>query len=84
MFWTCDLSSFRKNDEVSTKRLEKQVSQKHSEVTSLNRLISNESADPVKKQEIYVSKILAKLDSKPRKKANPARSSSFPPRYVHF
>jgi hypothetical protein len=64
-----DLSSFRKNDEVSAKRLEKQVSQMHSEVTSLKRLISKESADAVKKHEAYVSKILAKLDSKPRKKA---------------
>jgi hypothetical protein len=64
-----DLSSFRKNDEVSAKRLEKQVSQMHSEVTSLKRLISKESADAMKKQEAYVSRILAKLNSKPRKKA---------------
>jgi len=64
-----DLSSFRKNDGVSAKRLEKQVSQMHSEVTSLKRFISKESADAVKKQEAYVSKILAKLDSKPKKKA---------------
>ena len=64
-----DLSSFRKNNEVSAKRLEKQVSQMHSEVISLKSFISKESVDAVKKQEVYVSKILAKLDWKPRKKA---------------
>ena len=63
-----DLSSFRKNDEASAKRLEKQVSQMHSEVTLLKSVISKESTDAMKKQEAYVSKILAKLESKPRKK----------------
>ena len=68
-----DLSSFRKNDEVSAKRLEKQVSQLRSEVTSLKSLISKKSADAVKKQEAFASRILAKLDSKPRKKAKGKR-----------
>ena len=63
-----DLLSFRKNDESSAKRLEKQVSQMHSEVTSLKSVISKESVDAMKKQEAYVSKILAKLESKPKKK----------------
>ena len=78
-----DLSSFRMNYEVSAKRLEKQVSQMHGEVTSLKSLISKESAYAVKKQEAYVSKILAKLDSKPRKKAK-GKKSLLPPLYVHL
>ena len=64
-----DLSSFRKNYEASASRLEKQVSQLRSEVASLKSHNSKESAGAVKRQEVYLSKILAKLNTEPGKKA---------------
>ncbi|MGI0091062.1 MAG: hypothetical protein ACREBS_05090 [Nitrososphaerales archaeon] len=69
-----DLTSFRKNHEVSAKKLEKQVSSLRSEVASLKSFISKESARARSKEEAYLNRILSKLNtpkakSKPKKKA---------------
>jgi hypothetical protein len=66
-----DLGSFRKNHEVSTKRLEKQVAAIRSEVASLKSHISKESAAARKKEDAALARIFSKLNTKsaPPKKA---------------
>jgi len=63
-----DLSSFRKNDQASSRRVEKQISQMRSELTSLKSAILKERVGAMKKREAYMSKLLAKLEFKPKKK----------------
>ena len=60
-----DLSIFRKNDEVSAKKLEKQFSQLHSEVASLKSHVSKENATNTAR----LSKMLAKLSARPKGKS---------------
>jgi hypothetical protein len=59
-----DLSSFRKNHEISNKRLEKQVAAIRSEVASLKSHISKEGAAARKKEEVALSRIFSKLNAK--------------------
>jgi hypothetical protein len=78
-----DLASFRKAHEVNSKRLEKQVTTLHNEVTSLKSFISKENARAKGKQEVLLNRIITKMNekkprpaaaSKPAKKA-PAKKS---------
>ncbi len=64
-----DLSSFMKDDEATAGRLEKQVSQISAELNSVKSRFSKESAVAARKQEAYLSKMLGKLEAKPKKKA---------------
>src|SRR5579872_1310191 len=62
-----DLSSFRKTHEVSSKRLEKQVSSLRNEIASLKSYISKENAKARTKEEAYRNKILTKLNTQKAK-----------------
>ncbi|MDA4111840.1 MAG: hypothetical protein OK439_04835 [Thaumarchaeota archaeon] len=70
-----DLSSFRKNHEVQNKRLEKQVSSLHNEVTSLKSFISKENARARSKEEAYRNRILSRLNT-PKAKVSGAVSKA--------
>jgi hypothetical protein len=62
-----DLSSFRKTHEVSSKRLEKQVSSLRNEVASLKSYISKENARARSKEEAYRNRILSRLNTQKTK-----------------
>jgi len=70
-----DLASFRKNHEVTSKRLDKQVSSMRNEVASLKSFISKENARTKGKQEALLNRVIAKLnEKKPKSAAGGARS----------
>ncbi|MHB8567164.1 MAG: hypothetical protein ACYC7D_11600 [Nitrososphaerales archaeon] len=72
-----DLSSFRKNHEVSSKKLEKQVASLRNDLNALKSYISKESARARSKQEASFSKILAKLNTpKPKAKKAPKKKTA--------
>ncbi len=64
---TRDVGSFRKSHEVITKRLEKQVSTLRSELAALKNSIAKDVARSRAKQEVTLSKILARVGSKSSK-----------------
>ena len=73
-----DIAGFRKSHEISTKKLEKQVSSLRSEVAALKSHIAKDGARARTKQEALLSKILAKLNapkakSQPKKKAKKSK-----------
>ncbi|HVB12602.1 MAG TPA: hypothetical protein VNE86_05670 [Nitrososphaerales archaeon] len=73
-----DITSFRKTHEVSSKKLEKQVSSLRSEVAALKSHIAKDGARARTKQEALLSKILAKMNapkakSQPKKKAKKSK-----------
>ena len=73
-----DLSGFRKTHEVSSKKLEKQVTSIRGEVAALKSYFSKETARATSKQESYLKKILAKVNapkpkSQPKKKAKKSK-----------
>ena len=70
-----DVSSFRKNTEISARNVEKQISQLHSEVASLKSHISKENTIAAGKQEAYLSKILAKLSAGPKTERKSAKKA---------
>ena len=70
-----DVSSFRKNTEISARNVEKQISQLHSEVVSLKSHISKENTIASGKQEAYLSKILAKLSAGPKTERKSAKKA---------
>lgn len=65
-----DLSGFRKTQEISSKKLEKQVVAIRGEVTALKSYFSKETARATSKQEAYLKKILAKVNT-PKAKTKP-------------
>jgi hypothetical protein len=69
-----DLASFRKNHEVTSKRLDKQVSSLRNEVASLKSFISKENARARGKQEAILTRVIAKLNEKKPKAAGGAKS----------
>jgi hypothetical protein len=73
-----DVGSFRKSQEASTKRLEKQVVSLRNELAALKSNITKEAAKSRKKQDATLSRILAKVSAKPSKPAR--RVSSKPTR----
>lgn len=70
-----DIATLRKAHEVNEKRLEKQVASLRSEVASLKSHISKESVAARKKQEAFLSKILAKVSAKPKPAAKPKKAA---------
>ena len=66
-----DLASFRKNHEVSSKRMEKQLASLRNEVTSLKSFISKENARARTKQEALLNKIHAKISAPKAKSPRP-------------
>ncbi len=69
-----DLSSFRKNHEVSSKKLEKQVASLRSEVAALKSHITKEGVHARAKQEALLTKILAKVNA-PKAAAAPKKKA---------
>jgi hypothetical protein len=64
-----DLASFRKTHEVSSKKLDKQVSSLRNEVASLKSFISKENARSKSKQEALLNKVIAKVNENKSKVA---------------
>jgi len=62
-----ELSNHAKNDEASSKRLEKQVATLRSDVAALKTSIAKDAAKTRAREEAVLSKILAKVSTKPSK-----------------
>jgi len=62
-----DVGSFRKSHDASAKRLEKQVATLRAELAALKTGIAKDAARSHAKQEAVLSKILAKVSTKPAK-----------------
>lgn len=72
-----DVASFRKSHEVSSKRLEKQMTTLRNEVTALKSVMARDAARAREKQEAFNSKLLSKLSSvKPASKASGKKKKS--------
>ncbi len=65
-----DVVKFRKNHAVSSKRLEKQVASLQRDFASLKRDIAKDAARTRAKQEKMLSRILAKVSSRPKKRSS--------------
>jgi len=73
-----DVGSVRKSQEAGTKRLEKQVASLRNELAALKSQITKEAVKGRTKQDVALSRILAKVSAKPSKSAKrskPARRS---------
>ena len=68
-----DVGSFRKSHEASTKRLEKQIVTLRKELAALKSNIAKDAARSRAKQEIALSKFLAKVSKKSSKPAKSRR-----------
>jgi hypothetical protein len=76
-----DLAGFRKAHEVSTKKLEKQVSSLSNDLNAFKSYLAKESAKARSKQEAAFNRVFAKLNPpKPKKKAPAKKKAAAKPK----
>lgn len=69
-----DVGRFRKSQEASTKRLEKQVVSLRNELAVLKSHIAKDAAKSRTKQDATLARILAKVSAKPSRRVSPKPS----------